>query len=87
LGGPQIQSGRGDEEKNSQPLPGLEPPIIIECTNFLFDEPSFKEEPVSNKELYLTGTDLNENTVYAQYHISSKSVDMKHAEGRVDTAC
>jgi hypothetical protein len=28
LGGPQSRSGRGDEEKNSQPLPWLEPPII-----------------------------------------------------------
>jgi hypothetical protein len=28
LGGPQCRSGRGGEEKNSQPLPGLEPPII-----------------------------------------------------------
>jgi hypothetical protein len=28
LGGPQSQSGRGGEEKNSQPLPGLKPPII-----------------------------------------------------------
>jgi hypothetical protein len=28
LGGPQNRSGRGGEEKNSQPLPGLEPPII-----------------------------------------------------------
>jgi hypothetical protein len=28
VGGPQSQSGRGGEEKNSQPLPGLEPPII-----------------------------------------------------------
>jgi len=27
LGGPQSRSGRGEEkEKNSQPLPGLEPP-------------------------------------------------------------
>jgi hypothetical protein len=25
LGGPQSRSGRGDEEKNSQPLPGIEP--------------------------------------------------------------
>jgi hypothetical protein len=24
-GGPQSRSGRGDEEKNSQPLPGIEP--------------------------------------------------------------
>jgi hypothetical protein len=28
LGGFQCRSGRGGEEKNSQPLPGLEPPII-----------------------------------------------------------
>jgi hypothetical protein len=28
LGGPQSRSGRGGEDKNSQPLPGLEPPII-----------------------------------------------------------
>jgi hypothetical protein len=27
LGGPQSPSGYGGEEKNSQPLPGLEPPI------------------------------------------------------------
>jgi hypothetical protein len=28
LGGPHSRSGRGGEEKNSQPLPGLEPTII-----------------------------------------------------------
>jgi hypothetical protein len=28
LGGLQSRSGRSGEEKNSQPLPGLEPPII-----------------------------------------------------------
>jgi hypothetical protein len=28
LGASQSRSGRGSEEKNSQPLPGLEPPII-----------------------------------------------------------
>jgi hypothetical protein len=28
LGWPQSRSGRGGEEKNFQPLPGLEPPII-----------------------------------------------------------
>jgi hypothetical protein len=28
VGGPQSQSGRGGEEKNFQPLPELEPPII-----------------------------------------------------------
>jgi hypothetical protein len=29
LGGPRSQSGHGSEEKNSQPVPGLEPPIIL----------------------------------------------------------
>jgi hypothetical protein len=28
LGGPHSRSGKGGEKKNSQPLPGLEPPII-----------------------------------------------------------
>jgi hypothetical protein len=28
IGGAQNRSGRGGEEKNSQPLPGLEPPIV-----------------------------------------------------------
>jgi hypothetical protein len=28
LGGLQSQSGSGGEEKNSQPLPGLEPPVF-----------------------------------------------------------
>jgi hypothetical protein len=28
LGGPQSRSGRGGKEKNSQPLPELEPAII-----------------------------------------------------------
>jgi hypothetical protein len=29
LGGPQSWTGHGGEAKNSQPLPGLEPPIIL----------------------------------------------------------
>jgi hypothetical protein len=36
LGGPQRRSGRGVEEKNSQPLAGLELPIIqsvVQCCN------------------------------------------------------
>jgi hypothetical protein len=32
LGGPQTRSGHGGEEKNSQPLPGLELPIIQPVT-------------------------------------------------------
>jgi hypothetical protein len=46
LVGPQSQAGRGGEEENSQPLPGLEPPIIqsvaqrytTELCRFLFDQ-------------------------------------------------
>jgi hypothetical protein len=41
LARPQSQSGRGGEEKNSQPLPGLEPPVIQlvagRCTTELRD--------------------------------------------------
>jgi hypothetical protein len=33
LSGLQSRSGRGGEEKNSQPLPGLEPPIIQPVTH------------------------------------------------------
>jgi hypothetical protein len=33
LGGPQSRSGRSGEEKNSQPLPGLEPPVIQPVAN------------------------------------------------------
>jgi hypothetical protein len=32
LGGPQSQSGFGDEEKNSQPLPEFEPLLILFST-------------------------------------------------------
>jgi hypothetical protein len=37
LGGPQSRSGVG-EEKNSQPLPGLEPPIIQPVAQHLTTE-------------------------------------------------
>jgi hypothetical protein len=36
LGGPQSRSGRRGEEKNSQPLPALEPPIIQRYTTELW---------------------------------------------------
>jgi hypothetical protein len=29
LGEPQSRFGHGGEQKNSQPLPGLEPPIVL----------------------------------------------------------
>jgi len=34
VGGPQRRSGRGGEEINSQPLSGLEPPIIKPVAQF-----------------------------------------------------
>jgi hypothetical protein len=40
LGGLQSRSGRGSEEKNSQPLPGLEPPIIQPVAQRYTAEPS-----------------------------------------------
>jgi hypothetical protein len=40
LGGPQIRSGRGGEEKNSHSLPSVEPliiqPVAQRCTTELF---------------------------------------------------
>jgi hypothetical protein len=49
MGGPQSRSRRGGEEKNSQPLPGLEPPIIqpvaqrytTELSRFLVEQQYF----------------------------------------------
>jgi hypothetical protein len=40
LGGPQSRSGRSGEEKNSQPLPGLEPLIIQPIAQRYSIEPS-----------------------------------------------
>jgi hypothetical protein len=41
LGGPQSRSGRGGEKKHSQPLPGLEPPIIQPVTQHYTTELSW----------------------------------------------
>jgi hypothetical protein len=38
LGGPQSRSGHGGEEKNSQPLLGLEPPVIRPVAQFCTTE-------------------------------------------------
>jgi hypothetical protein len=43
--GPQSRSGHGGEEKNAQPLPGLEPPIIHPVSNAIqLSYPGFMEE-------------------------------------------
>jgi hypothetical protein len=41
LGVPQSRSGRGGEEKNSQRLPGLEPPIIRLIAKKIVRSPMF----------------------------------------------
>jgi hypothetical protein len=46
LDGPQSQSGHGDEEKNSQPLPGLEPPIIQPIAQHCANEQSLLQRKV-----------------------------------------
>jgi hypothetical protein len=45
LGGPQNRSEHGSEERNSQPLPGFEPPII---------QPVASAIPVSHPASYWT---------------------------------
>jgi hypothetical protein len=40
LGEPQSRSGRGGEEKNSEPLPGIEHPIIQHVAQRYTAEPS-----------------------------------------------
>jgi hypothetical protein len=56
LGGPRSRSGRGGEEKNSQPLPRLEPPII---------------QPVAQRyttELYRLLSNRGEGKLYKRKH-------------------
>jgi hypothetical protein len=63
LGGPQRRSGSGGEEKNSQPLLRLEPPIIqpvaqrytIELTRLLCLKKSSQREVSPEMSTYITG--------------------------------
>jgi hypothetical protein len=41
LGGPQSRCGRGGEEKNSKPLPELEPPIVLPVARAISAEKEF----------------------------------------------
>jgi hypothetical protein len=50
LGVPQSRSGRGGEKKNSQPLPGLEPPITQPAAKRYTTEVS--QLPAFRKEVY-----------------------------------
>jgi hypothetical protein len=60
MGGSQSRSGRGGEEKNSQPLPGLEPPIVqLEAKRYTTDlshlgQKTSKEETTS-RDLRMDG--------------------------------
>jgi hypothetical protein len=45
--GPQSRSGNGGEEKNSQPLLGLEPPIIHSPALYHWPIPHLKSEAIS----------------------------------------
>jgi hypothetical protein len=47
LGGPQSRSGRGGKGKNSQPLPGLEPPIMQPVTQGYITE-LYRHQPIQN---------------------------------------
>jgi hypothetical protein len=64
LGGPQSLSGRGGEEKNYQPLPGLESPIIqtvlqrytAELSRFTAEESMWNEgKKRANREWEIAG--------------------------------
>jgi hypothetical protein len=50
LGGPQSQSGRGGEEKNSQPLPGLEP-LIMQLVAQSYTTEVYWLEEITKKEV------------------------------------
>jgi hypothetical protein len=42
LGGSQSRSGHGGEEKNSQALPGLEPPIVLPVAHWAIPAPAVR---------------------------------------------
>jgi hypothetical protein len=68
LGGPKSRFGNGGEDKNSQPLPGLEPPIIqsvaqrytTELFRFLIANISFENVAKFNS---LEATVTNQNCI------------------------
>jgi hypothetical protein len=75
LGGPQSRSGKGGEEKNSQPLPGLEPPIIQPVaphrivTNYL--NSYFVKYTTYRQMFAIKGVDLNEIYILSLVQICS----------------
>jgi hypothetical protein len=62
LGGPQSRSGRGGEEKNSQPLAGLEHPIIKPLAQRYTTELS----RLSYNELNVKYTDFAKNNNFSK---------------------
>jgi uncharacterized membrane protein len=66
LGGPQSRSGRGGEEKNSQPLPALEPPLIQSVAHRYTTELSrLRMDKLTCQNLFLLNTCMSrlENAV------------------------
>jgi hypothetical protein len=60
-GGLQSRSGLGDDDKNSEPLPGLEPPIIQPVARRYIAELYLHNVPLSS--LFFTSSFLGPNTV------------------------
>jgi hypothetical protein len=72
LGGPQSRSEHDGEEKNSQPLPGLESPIIhpaepsrLHCNNKFFTKTEYNEHNNNNNN--------NNNNLYSRWLRGNKS--------------
>jgi hypothetical protein len=72
LGGPQSRSGHSGKEKNSQPLPGLEPPIIqwytTELSVYSF---SFTSERKSHTSRLIQYVVYGRTETYPSYYNSS----------------
>jgi hypothetical protein len=62
LCGPQSRSGRGGEEKNYQPLPGLKPPIIqpvVQCYTTELSQPRLKNKMLQQRFLMANQTSVS----------------------------
>jgi hypothetical protein len=58
LVGPQSRSGRSGEEKNSQPLPGIEPPIIQPVAQRYTTELSWFPNPITTRSVLILSSHL-----------------------------
>jgi hypothetical protein len=76
---PQSRSGRGGEEKNSEPLPGLEPPIIQSIAQRYTTELSrlFPSSPRSSKWSFPQG--LPTKILYAFFSLVRATYPTNHS--------